>query len=154
MIKKSMTFVFFFCTFALYAQTATEMDLLLETNEVSAATAAYFTLGAAGLLQPGLSGTEAFTTAYDTARSRGWVNTAANEAVTLQETAFLLMNAFELKGGVMYSLFPNPRYAYRELLYHKLIQGRSYYNMRVSGIELLRIIDRTFSYSGGDGESN
>ena len=130
--------------------TAAQMDALLEIKEVNAAIAAYFALGAAGLLPQD----DGYAAAYDSALSRGWIKTASDDAVTLQETAFLVMNAFELKGGIMYSIFHNPRYAYREMVYNRLIQGHSYSSNKVSGIDLLRILDRTQNYSMYYGEEN
>ena len=136
----------------LNAQTAVEMDTMLTLDTVSAAKAARFVLESADLLPAGLSGADAEKAAYDMASSNGWVNVASGDAVTLKDTAFLVMKAFDLKGGVMYSLFKNPRYAYREMIYHKLILGRSDQSMKVSGTRLLHIIDRTLSYAGNEGD--
>jgi hypothetical protein len=47
----------------------------------------------------------------------------------------------------MYRLFRNPRYAYREMLYLGIIQGRSYSGMKVTGVDFLRIIDRVLDFS-------
>ena len=126
---------------------AAQMDSLLGTKEVTSSVAAYFVLGAAGLIEAGEE--RAIKSAYDTAFAKGWLKAGAENAVTRQETAFLIMNAFSLKGGIMYSIFRNPRYAYREALYRGFIQSGSYSNMTVSGEEMLRIIDRVLEYSGG-----
>ena len=134
------------CSLA-FAQTAAEMDTLLETGAVSVAAASRFVLGSAGLL-PGLSGTGAETAAYEEALSRGFVRAGAEDEITLMDTAFLIMNVFEIKGGLMYSLFQSPRYAYREMIYRRLILGRAYSNMKVSGWQLLQIIGRTLNYTG------
>jgi hypothetical protein len=48
----------------------------------------------------------------------------------------------------MYTLFPGPRYGYRELAYRKIIQGRAYSAMPVSGERLLRILSRALDCSG------
>ena len=50
----------------------------------------------------------------------------------------------------MYSLFHTPRYAYREMVYRKLIQGRANPSMKVSGQRLLQIIDRSLARQGKD----
>ena len=126
-----------------FAQTAAEMDTMLAADTVSSARAARFVLGAADLLPAGLSGNEAERAAYDMASSNGWINASSGEAVTMKDTAFLIMKAFDLKGGVMYSLFGNPRYAYREMVYHKLIPGSTDQGMKVSGARLLHILDKT-----------
>ena len=135
----------FLAPFCLSAQTAEELDAALETQAISAAAAARFVLGSADLLPEELAGAEAQTAAYEMAKSRGWLTGAADGALSLEEAAFLVMSAFNIDGGVMYSLFPGPRYAYREMVYRRLIQGRADPAMSVSGPRLLRIIDRAHS---------
>ena len=147
--KLTAVLCLFFCSaFALSAQTASELDLLLATDPVTTATAARFILGAAELLPSALSGAAAESEAYALALSKGWVKKPAEESITLKETAFLIMNAFRLKGGVMFSLFRNSRYAYRETRYRIIIQGRSDPGMKLSGQRLLQIIGRALSISG------
>ena len=149
-MKKHLALVFFFlCSLpAVHAQTATEMDTLLETEAVTVQTAARFVLGSVALLPDELSGAAAENAAYETALSRGWVNGRPEDAIGLQEMAYLIMNAFGLKGGIMYSLLHNPRYAYREMIYRKIIQGRMNANMEVSGRRFLLIIGRALNYAG------
>ena len=132
-----------------FAQTAAEMDALLEAETVIAAVLARFVFGAADLLPPELSGPEAEKAAYDMAVSNGWVKTSGDESSTLKNTAFLVMQAFDLKGGVLYSLFGNPRYAYREMIYQKIITGHADQNMMVTGQGFLQILDRVISYTAG-----
>jgi hypothetical protein len=132
----------------LSAQTAEELDRMLETQAVSAAQAARFVLGAADLLPEYLSGPEAEEAAWTMAVEKGWVS--GGDTLRLKDAAFLVMNAFGFSGGIMYSLFHNPRYAYREMVYKKLIQGRSDPGFTVSGERLLHIIGRALRYSGED----
>ena len=111
-MSKRLTLLFsllLFLSSLISAQTAADMSVLLQTDAVSAARAGRFVLGAADLLPQGLSGAAAERAAYDMAASRGWVTINADESITLKDTAFLIMSAFELKGGVMYSLFKNHR---------------------------------------------
>ena len=137
-----LSFLIFHFSFA-FAQTAAEMDAVLELDEISAARAARFVLGAADLLPPGISGPEAEKAAYDKAVSNRWIGAASGEeAVTLKEASFLIMKAFNLKGGVMYTLLENPRYAYRELVYRRIIMGKADQDMKVSGPKLLLILDK------------
>ena len=131
----------------IFAQTAEELDRLLETEAAGAGTAARFILGSAGLLPKDLSGDDAEKAAVLMAREQGWLRETVAEHISLKETAFLVMNAFGLKGGVLYSLARNPRYAYRELLYHGLIQGRADPDFTVSGPRLLQIIGRAIEYT-------
>ena len=102
-------------------------------------------------MPPGVSGPQAERAAYETAFSNGWIKIAADEPLSLKDAAFLIMRAFELKGGVMYSLFKNPRYAYREMVYRRLIPGRINSKMKVSGPKFLSVLDNTLNYlEGGD----
>ena len=125
-----------------FSQTALEMDTMLTSKAVNAAQAARFVLGTADLLPPGVAGADAEKAAYDLALSKGWINSDSTESITMKDTAFLIMQAFDLKGGVMYSLFSNPRYAYREMVYQRIITGKTDQNMKVSGTKLLLIFDR------------
>lgn len=147
-MKRYLVLLLFLPLFSLSAQTAAEMDALLETEAVTAAASARFVLEAARLLPSGLSGDAAERAAYDMAFSNGWLKGGAADTVTLKDTAFLVMKAFDLKGGILHSLFRNPRYAYREMIYQKLIQGRADSSMEVSGRRLLQIIGKTLSQIG------
>jgi len=144
---KKAIFLCYLLTVTCYlsSQTAAELDTLLQTETVSIATAARFVLGAVDLLPANLTSTAAETAAYQIALEKGWTTKNATDTATLQDTAFLVMNTFDLKGGIMYTLFRNPRYAYREMVYRRLIQGRAYSTMTVSGQRLLHIIGRTIN---------
>jgi hypothetical protein len=151
-MKRTLWFLALLCAGSavpLAAQDAGEMDRLLETPAVSGAQAARFVLGAAGLL-PGLSGPAAEAAAWRAARERGWAAGEADRVLRLKEAAFLAAGAFGLKGGLLYTLFPGPRYAYRELLHLRLIQGRSDGNAPVSGERLLQIIGQVLHHTGED----
>jgi hypothetical protein len=112
------------------------MDALLETPAVSFAQAARFTLASAGVFDGSAAD------AYALARENGWLSAKAEPAgpIRLGELCFLMMNAFGIKGSFLYSLFPGPHYALRELVYRKLIPGRSDPVLKVSGEELLLIL--------------
>jgi hypothetical protein len=138
------------CALRLFGQDAGDMDALLETPAVSASQAARFVLGAAGLLPPGLSGAAAEQAAWDAAREQGWLTGEPGRPLRLREAAFLVTGAFGFKGGLMYTLFPGPRYAYRELLHLKIIQGRADGSSAVPGERLLQIIGRALRHSGED----
>ena len=148
-LRLHLLLVLFLLSAFAFSQTAAEMDDLLGADTVNAASAARFVLGAADLLPAGVSGAGAENTAYEMARSKGWIKAAAGEAITLKDAAFLIMKAFDLQGGVMYSLFKNHRYAYREMVYRKIIPGSINQNKKVSGSALLQILDSTVSYIGG-----
>ncbi|MDR0450169.1 MAG: hypothetical protein LBH26_02780 [Treponema sp.] len=131
---------FFIIPAFLPAQTAERLDALLDSAGVSYAEAAMMVLPAAGLAGEDVSP----ETAFAEARARALLPKAAEPggAVRLGDLAFLIMGAFGLKGGLFYTLFPGPRYAYRELVHRRLIQGRNDPALSVSGERLLRILSR------------
>jgi hypothetical protein len=83
--------------------------------------------------------------AYALARERGWLSDGEG-SIRLGELCFLIMKAFEFEGSFLYTLFPGPRYAFRELDYLKLIPGRGDPARKVSGEELLRILGKVQVY--------
>ena len=150
MLKRCLALFLLLLPAFAFAQTAAEMDTMLDSDTVSSALAARFILCAAELMPPEPSGAEAEKAAYDMAVSKGWIKkAAASDAVTMKTAAFLIMKAFNLKGGIMYSLFKSPRYAYREMVYRKLIGGQTDQNIKVSGAGLLSMLDNTLSYTDG-----
>lgn len=121
----------------LFAQTAERIDGLLETNAVSYGQAAQFILEAADISPADINA----------AMEQKWLpkNAEADADARLDGISLLIVRAFDIKGGLMFSLFKNPHYAYRELVYRGVIQGRSDPEMAVSGNELLFLINRMLS---------
>jgi hypothetical protein len=119
------------------------MDALLAAKSVGYAQSARFVLEAADLLPRGPEG-EMEQAAFSLALEEGWFPpaAAAGDPVKLGDLSLLIMKAFQLKGGIMYTLFPRPRYACRELAAKKIIQGRSDPALTVSGAQFLHIVSR------------
>jgi hypothetical protein len=124
------------------AQTADELEAALESPSLSYAAAARFVLEAADTGAP-VEPEAAFRFAQD----RGWLPVAAGpgDPARLGQVSFLIMRAFKLKGGLFYSLFPSPHYAYRELIYRRVIQDRSDPAMPVSGDQLFFMLGRVLA---------
>ena len=121
------------------AQTAAEMETLLNTQAVTYAQAARFVLQAADaatITNP--------AEAFKFAQEKDWLpkNASPDDAARLDGISLLFMNAFGIKGGLLYSFFKNPHYAYRELVYQSAIQGRADPHMAVSGYQLIFITNR------------
>jgi hypothetical protein len=123
----------------LSAQTAAEMETLLNTEAVTYAQAARFVLQAA----------EAATIArpaeaFQFAQEKNWLpkGVSPETPARLDGISLLFMHSFGIKGGIFYSLFKKPHYAYRELVYRQAIQGRADPRMAVSGYQLIFITNR------------
>jgi hypothetical protein len=148
MLKK-FTILFFAVLFLglfsapLFAQTAKELEELLQTQTVSYGQAARFVLAAADAAN--LQDPEQ-ALAY--AVEQRWLprRAAAAQTARLNNISLLLMRAFDVRGGMWYSLTKSPHHAYRELVYQDIIQDRADPEMTVSGEELLFLINRLLSY--------
>jgi outer membrane protein OmpA-like peptidoglycan-associated protein len=143
-----LAFLLFFAALPLLpAQTiARDMDAVLESPAVTWAEAARFTLPAAGIAV-----TDA-DAAFQLAAERGWLpkNVRPEGTANFAGLSFLIMKAFNLRGGLLYSLFPGPRYAYRELTYKGILQGQQDPSWKVSGFYLINLIGRL---DGGEVEA-
>jgi len=143
--KKGIFFLFIFCFYglsALFAQTAAEIETLLKTPAVTYAQAARFAIKASEAAQVNNPG-EAFKFAVE----NNWLpkNLSPDSEARLDVISMLYMGSFKLKGGLFYSLFKNPHYAYRELAARKAFKGKSEPQTVVSGEQLLFITSRILS---------
>jgi hypothetical protein len=127
---------------ALFAQTGDEVEQLLELDAITYEQAAWFLLRVADI--PAQDAAQAFTSA----KERKWLgtNVRADGEARLDGVALLLMRSFSINGGALFRITKTPHYAYRELVYKNIIQGRSDPSMKVSGSEFLFIISRALNF--------
>jgi hypothetical protein len=123
----------------LSAQSNEFIDRFLAQDQVTYGDAAYLLLVGSGDLEESASPNDAHAAMEERPHA---LRRAQQEEITLGEYAMLTMDAFDISGGVMYTLMPSPRYAARELAFRQVIQGRSYPRMDVSGERALRIVGR------------
>jgi hypothetical protein len=128
------------------AQSNEFMDDLLQQSGISVGQASYLVLVAS----ENLSEDADVQRAFDLLDSLGWApgRKGPDDPITVAEYAYMLTSAFGLKGGLMYSLFPSPRYAYRELRSKMIIQGRSDPGMKIDGTTAIRLLGRIFDILG------
>jgi hypothetical protein len=129
------------------AQTATELEEMLQIETINYGQAARFVLEAADTASPKDTGA-----AFSFAAERAWLpqKAAAEKPITLAELSFLIMKAFNIKGGMMYAILPGPRYAYRSMISRSFIQGAADPAMTVSGDRFLLILGNVLDAAGGE----
>jgi len=134
MLYFSIFILFFLCAGLSAQSTADEMEMLLGSNTITWAQSARFVLQASDVLV-----TENQEDAFWYAATRGWLpkNAQPEDTARLDGIALLLMRSFNIQGGVMYSITGSPHYAFRELVYRDVIQGRADPYMRISGEQLV-----------------
>ena len=137
----------FFAPALLSAQTAAELERILETPYISSSQAARFVLASA-------SGTADISAdaALQSAIAKGWLprKTAANDPISMGTLSYLTMKAFDLRGGLMYSIVPGPRYAFRSMVNRSFIEGAADPAMKVSGEKFLLILGNVLDAAGGE----
>jgi hypothetical protein len=134
---------------ALMAQTAAEIETLLYSPALSYGQAASFVLQAADVQ---VSKIQVSGTAFEYALEQKWLpaNAESGGKAALDGVSLLIMCAFGIKGGIMYSGFKSPHYAYRELVHQGIIQGRADPGMDVSGDLLLFMTGKVLDRIEGD----
>jgi len=143
-MHKKQIAVIFACLFIMFpvfvfAQTAAELETVMEAQAVTCAQAARFVRASAGSnASTGSGGSSDFNQAL----ANSWFpkGTVSNEYITFGKLSFLLMKAFNMKGGFMYFIFPGPHYAFRSMVSRSFIQGAVDPDMMVSGEQFLRIL--------------
>lgn len=127
------------------AQSNVTLDRILAEEELRYGSALYLLVSASSeVYPPGV-----FDIAGAVRRVHQRVAVGDDKPITLGQYAFMLKEFFELPQGVLYRLFPGPRYATRDLAHAELIRGRAYPNMPVSGRRAIRILGQVLHYRDG-----
>ena len=128
----------FLSSLPVFAQSNNIIDDVLAQEELSCGNGAYLALSASGLIE------EAFTPeqALDFLKANGWINEKrqSSDSMSLGEYSLALMRGFEMKGGLMYSIFKAPRYASRELGYKGYISREPGAYRTLTGSEAISIL--------------
>ncbi|RKX76661.1 MAG: hypothetical protein DRP87_11260 [Spirochaetes bacterium] len=148
-MKKRFLLVFtlyFYLVFSMPAQSNAVLDSLLEEEKATWGKCSYLVLSAAGIIPEDASEEDAMRTIME----RGWQRRekATDEPIKLGRYSFLIMQAFDLKGGIMYTIFRSPRYASRELGFKGFIRGDSGAYRTLTGEEAVRILGRVLEWKG------
>jgi hypothetical protein len=135
-----------FVASAAFGQSAAFVDALLESESITVGQGAYLALAASGAVPESADAGAAFAEL----EKLGWVprGAAADSPIRLGDYSYLVMRALGLRGGFMYAILPGPRYAYRQLVYSRVIQGRSDPGMSVPGDVALGVIGRALDAKG------
>ena len=106
-------FLFLFIGVFAFAQSNTTVDVLLEQEQAIFGESAYLVLASAGIISEDASAEDALRALNEA----GWLKNpvVSGEPVKLGVYSFMMMKAYGIKGGLLYRIFPGPRYAAREL---------------------------------------
>jgi outer membrane protein OmpA-like peptidoglycan-associated protein len=135
------------------AQTAQRIERLLEKETISYKEAAWIILEATGKFS--FANTDVVSSpekAYQYAAENGWLprKITPDTTATFEGVSLLIMRSFGIKGGILYSIFKSPHYAYRELVYKGIIQGKVSPKKAVSGDMLIFGANQTIMFQEED----
>ena len=127
-----------------WGQSNSVVDQLLAQDKASYGNAAYMALSAAKQIPD----TASLDDAMAALAATHWRQKlpGSDAPVTLGEYSYLLMKAFKMKGGLMYSLAPGPRYAARELAYLGLVNGDTSPYRILAGRDVVEIVGNVLNY--------
>jgi len=129
---------------SLFAQSNIIIDELLAEEKATFGKTVYISLVAAGLIPEEKSVGESLQY-LDTL---GWKlkEKGTNDIIKLGEYSYLLMMAFDISGGIFYTLFPGPRYAVREFAYLGFVRRSPLAYRTLSGEEVIRILGKVLEW--------
>ena len=139
--------VLLFESVTLGAQSNALLDVLLEEKQASFGNTVYLALAAADIIEETASPSQASVILEQ--QDWGILRKEVDEPITLGEMSFLYMKTFKIRGGLLYRLFPGPRYAARELAYMGFVDGSSSAYRIPSGEEAVRILGDVLEWGGG-----
>ncbi len=133
------------------AQSNAILDSFLQQKQALAAETSYMVAVGGAYLTDTATPEEALAMAL----ANGWIaqGTAADSPMTVDAISFLVMRAFKIKGGLMYTIFKNHRYALRELMARNVVNGSGGKKRIVSGEEAVGIIGKTAALGAKQKES-
>jgi outer membrane protein OmpA-like peptidoglycan-associated protein len=139
-------FFFIFVSAFVQAQTAQRIEQLLEKETINYREAAWIIMEASGKFS--FINTDVVSSperAYRYAAENKWLpgNITPDTTATFEGISILIMRSFGFKGGILYSIFKSPHYAYRELVYRNIIQGKAGPKKTVSGDMLVFCANQT-----------
>ena len=140
---------FFVSPITAAAQSNETLDIIYGEEQLSAGSAAYLLLTALEKLEDEATPSQAFAAlsalAGDYELTRVLEDMEADTLLTLGQYSFLVQNLFGLPKGMMSIFLPGPRYSARDLGFLRIIQGRVYPDMPISGERAGRILVRVLT---------
>jgi hypothetical protein len=123
------------------AQSPVVLDRIVRAQELTVAQAAYLVFSASGRLG---EGTE--DEAFGQLKTKGWDGgRQPGAAERSDEFAWLLARAFPLHRGMLGTLFPGPRYAYRDLVFQGLLPAQGDPKATLSGAQGVGVLRKVLA---------
>ncbi|MDC7227357.1 MAG: hypothetical protein PQJ61_11400 [Spirochaetales bacterium] len=137
----------FISAVGLSAQSMNIIDDLLDQEVAEYGEAVYLITVGSGAVNESASISEAMSTAAE----EKWISKRADadDSISLGEVSYIIMKSLKIRGGLMYKLFPSPRYAVRELAYLEIVTGQAHPGDNLSGEDVMNILSRAIDFKEG-----
>lgn len=127
-----------------FAQSASFFTTVFEAEQLTWEQAAFLVMAGTERVSDSVSPNQAWeslskTQWYTNIPERG-------SAITVSQLSYLLTKAFEVKGGLWFTLFGNERYSYRELVFKKVIPGSLDPQSTISGTEAMKVLEKAMAF--------
>lgn len=148
--KKLMSFLLFLFLMGfsfVSAQSNELLDELLSQDSAQLGITTYLILTASGHV----SSNDSPSLAMEKAKELNLIKTTdlEEDVVRADRLSFMLMKSLEIPGGVMYKLFPRPRFAYKHLVYLGYMSDSAGPARIVAGDEVVRVLGYLLELKGG-----
>lgn len=146
LIRVAGAFLLLVSTSSLFGQANDFIDSVIAKDALSVSEAAYLVLVASDNLGDDADSSRAF----EMIKQLGWdpVGFQPDAGINYGEFSYMLIKAFGVRTGLLFSLFPGPHYAYRELVHLVVVQGATDPDMKVSGTGAMHMLSRIFDVKG------
>ncbi len=126
------------------AQSNQAIDQLLESSMITAGQMSYILLAASGEL----SAADDEASAFNKVSLRTSCLEEYNYVTAIPLDVFMctMMSVLEMKGGIMYSIFKNPGYAFKEMTFKGIIKPTENPSAYFSGEYLLSTVQRAINW--------
>jgi hypothetical protein len=126
------------CGASLFSQSGSSIDELLSSDAITWRQACFWIYSAAGVLPDDFTENDAIVFAFinKDIPKNAWTD----GYVDLQGLSYLIMKSYGINGGLMYKLTHSRRYAFRELIFRRILQQSDSPSDTVSGERLLKIL--------------
>ena len=131
------------------SQTAERIDEILDQEELTAGAAAYIAAASGNVVSDSADGAEALNALADLGFPADAVS--VDDPVRLDQFSYMLMLSHERSGGILYTLFPGPRYALRELEHERVVRGGGDPGDTLTGSRGLRLVGRLITVADAEG---
>ena len=131
---------------AVFAQSSEKLTELINTDKATFGQISYL----AGVYTGKVAEDADYDTAVKTLSSEGIIGAdkTADTEITLAELSYLCMKTTGLKGGLFYSIFPGPRYAFRELKAKNIIPPAADPSEKVTGRDAIAVLNGCLPQDG------